>query len=122
MPKLLIVEDMPDVARSYVLVFKRFAADVITASSPREAEQVMGSATEPLMLLCDNWLGEGVPTGMELVPRWRKSFPALVKTALVTGSNVGSVGGVPGIDAVFEKPPDIAALAKFFGLEKRRQA
>jgi len=115
---LLIVEDMEDVGRSYMRCLRRYVSKIHVAQTPQEAEAILSQSDPPTLLLCDNWLGHGRPLGAELIPRWRKAYPFLSKVALVTGSDLEVVSKVPGVDIVFEKPPDIDAIIAFFGLAK----
>ncbi|MBI5542755.1 MAG: hypothetical protein HY901_02625 [Deltaproteobacteria bacterium] len=119
MVKLLIVEDLPDVGRAYVRSLRHYeVAEVILATTPSQAEEYL-VRSDSVCLMCDHWLGPGQPTGSELIHRWKETFPNLGKAVLVTGSDSAAVRAAHGVDAVFEKPPDLDAIAAFFGFAKR---
>ena len=109
---LLIVDDRPEILRSV----KRFMAplfrDVLVASTPEEAEAHLRSAA-PEVLLCDYWLGPDLPTGTELISRWRVEFPCLRRLVLMTGTKPSALLGTEHADRVFEKPLDMPALKAF---------
>ena len=118
-PSLLIVEDLPDVGRSYLRALRRYAIDEVRlATTAEEAEQLLAHAG-PTLVMCDHWLGEGQPSGAELLRRWRRSYPQIAKAILVTGADSVIERESPGVDAVFEKPPDLGAIAGFLGLQRK---
>lgn len=120
MKTLLIVEDLPDVGRAYLRSFRRYAVDeVVLVTTPEDAEIQLRRGTGSTCLLCDHWLGANLPTGVELIHRWKASYAHLAKAVLVTGSDAAVGHDAPGVDAVFEKPPDVDAIASFLGLERR---
>ena len=118
-PSLLIVEDLPDVGRSYLRALRRYAVDEVRlATTAEEAERLLAGAG-PTLVMCDHCLGEGQPTGAELLGRWRKCYPQIAKAILVTGADSVVEPEAPGVDAVFQKPPDLRAIAGFLGLLRK---
>lgn len=111
MAGLLILDDAPDVARSYVRCLKRHVPRILVAHDVAAAEAHLRGAEPPTMVLCDYLLGPDAPTGAEVLARWRAEFPFLTRAAIVTGSDLRTV---PGADAVFGKPPDLDGLVRFF--------
>jgi CheY-like chemotaxis protein len=108
---LLIVDDIADVARSFSRLFRGNFEKVYTASTPEEAEKVLGQTDgPPTALICDYWLGKGRPLGSELIARWRAAYPSLKRVALITGSQMSELKLGPGIDGVFCKPVDLESL------------
>lgn len=114
MPRvLLIVDDRPDVRQAYSRYFKRFFDKVYLAADPAQAETFFVESPAPTALICDYWLGENVPVGPTLIPKWRSRCPSIERVALVSGSEVREVQRTAGVDAVFEKPVDLVKLRGF---------
>lgn len=111
MAGLLILDDAPDVARSYVRCLKRHIPRILVAHSVAEAEALLRAPDPPTMVLCDHLLGPGAPTGAEVLARWRGEFPFLTRAAIVSGADLREA---PGADAVFGKPPDLDLLIRLF--------
>lgn len=111
---LLIVDDFPEILRSYRRYMeKRFDA-VHVASNSAEAVARLSTASPPVThLVCDYWLGDGEPLGTVLIPRLRASCSSLSVAVLVTGSEAKALAPVGGVDAVFQKPFDIARLCEY---------
>jgi DNA-binding NtrC family response regulator len=118
---LLIVEDLPEIGKAYLRSFRRFDVEVVVVCTPQEAERFLEKGI-PTCLFCDHCLGQGLPTGAELIVRWKEKYPHLGKTALVTGSDSSIMQMASRADGVFEKPPDIDAVARFFEISRRREA
>ncbi len=110
--KLLILDDRADVLRSLARYFGAYFDEVHTAQSPEAAERILADS-EPEALLCDYWLGHGMPTGTELVARWRARFGCLRRVALMTGTKDSALSGTESVDRVFEKPIDLEAARSF---------
>jgi CheY-like chemotaxis protein len=111
---LLILDDTPEVARA----LRRFMSndfDVVReASTPEEAERFLGDPESPTThLICDHYLGKGVPLGADLIRRWRRSYPLLQVAVLHTGSDMEGLVAGDGIDKVFGKPLDARELLQF---------
>lgn len=109
---LLIVDDRPEILRSLKRYMAPLFREVLLAETPEEAESHLRAAT-PDTLLCDYWLGDGLPTGTELIARWRGEFPCLQRLVLMTGTKPSALVGTEHADRVFEKPLDMTALKLF---------
>lgn len=111
---LLVVDDREDLRNGYYRYFARFFDEVCLAADPCAAEVFLTrQVNPPTHLICDYWLGDGHPVGAQIVPRWRRLCPSIVRTALVSGSQVAELPATEGIDAVFEKPLELKALRAF---------
>jgi CheY-like chemotaxis protein len=122
---LLIVDDWPAVGRGLRRLFKKRFTDVLVATTPAEAEAHLGRPqAPPTHLLCDYFLGEGLPLGVDLVARWRREYPQLTTVGILSGSEIARMELPPGVDALFEKPVDAAVLMRFLeeGSEDNRDA
>lgn len=111
---LLILDDAPEVARA----LRRFMSsdfDIVReANTPEEAERFLGDPDCPVThLICDQFLGKGLPLGADLIRRWRPTYPRLVVAVLHTGSDMEGLVEGGGIDKVFGKPLDARALLQF---------
>lgn len=107
---LLIVEDRRDVGTAFARYFRRHFDAVVLAGTPAEAEALLEGTPAPTHVLCDHWLGEGYPLGTELVERWRQRYPRLRRAVIVSGSEIEEIRPPAGVDAVFGKPADMAAI------------
>jgi hypothetical protein len=56
------------------------------------------------------WLGNEYPVGSVLLSRWKEKFPHVVRTILVSGSDLENHEYPAGVDAVFGKPADMQAI------------
>lgn len=109
---LLIVDDRSEILRSLKRFMDPLFRSVLVASTPEQAEAHLRAAA-PDTLLCDYWLGADLPTGTELIARWRVEFPCLHQVVLMTGTKPSALVGVEHVDRVFEKPLDMPALKAF---------
>jgi ActR/RegA family two-component response regulator len=112
---LLIVDDIPAVARSLSRFFRRDFDQVLMAHTVEQAERLLGdSEAMPTHLVCDHYLGDDGQLGARLVPGWRRAHPHLRVAVLLTGSELGDLlVRDQGVDAVFRKPVDVDVLRKF---------
>ena len=109
---LLIVEDRVDVGRAFARYFRRHFESVLLAATPIEAEALLEGDPPPTHVLCDHWLGDEYPVGTVLLPRWRLHYPHLRRAVLVSGSEIEEIQPPEGVDAVFAKPADMAAICE----------
>ncbi len=109
-PVLLIVEDRSDVGAAFARYFRRYFEAVLVATSPSEAERLLGSTPTPTHVICDYWLGDDQPVGSVLLPKWRQQFGDIQRGVIVSGSEVEEIQCPPGVDGVFAKPADMPAI------------
>lgn len=109
-PVLLIVEDRSDVGAAFARYFRRYFEAVLVASTPSEAEAMLGASPAPTHVICDYWLGDGHPVGSVLLPKWRQRFAGIQRGVIVSGSEIEEIDCPPGVDAVFGKPADMLAI------------
>lgn len=111
---LLVVDDREDLRNGYFRYFARFFDEVCLAADPVAAETFLcRKDNPPTHLICDYWFGESHPVGAQIVPRWRRICPSIVRAALVSGSQVTELPATEGIDGVFEKPLELKCLRAF---------
>lgn len=111
---LLVVDDREDLRNGYFRYFARFFDEVCLAADPIAAEAfLVRKENPPTHLICDYWFGDNHPVGAQIVPKWRRLCPSIVRAALVSGSQVAVLPATEGIDAVFEKPLELKSLLAF---------
>jgi DNA-binding NarL/FixJ family response regulator len=115
MPRvLLIVDDCEEISRGLRRCLKHDFDTVLTAATVADAERHLAAADAPTHLLCDFFLGEGAPAGIDLVRRWRAAFPRIVVAAVFSGAELADMVPLAGVDRIFKKPLDIEAIEAFF--------
>jgi ActR/RegA family two-component response regulator len=90
------------------LLGQRFDA-VLSATTVAGAERQLATR-EVTHLICDQELGADSATGAELIPKWRRRFPALRCAVLFTGARVEPAELPPEVDAVVSKDDPFPAL------------
>jgi len=106
---LLIVDDHAIVRETMSELLCFCFDEVLVAANPYEAEPLLAER-DVTHLLCDNEFGEGHPLGVAVIPRWRKRFPTIERAILFTGTAVGDVEQLPGVDRVVLKPAQCETL------------
>lgn len=96
---LLVVDDEPMIVRLIIRSFKNDFDEILYASTPDEAEQLLLN-NHVTHFVCDNNLGPGHPAGNELINRWHSMFPELKKVVLFTGMDITTVPLEDGIDVI----------------------
>lgn len=109
---LLIVDDRVEVRSALTRFFGLWFQQVYAAASPSEADSILREHA-PCVLLCDYWLGDASPPGTELIATWRVRFPCLKRAVLMTGNRASAPCDVLGVDAVFQKPPNLKLVTAF---------
>ena len=99
---VLVVDDERMVLNALARYLRRFFPKVVTATTPLEAESLLRS-NAVTHLVCDHWLGPGLPLGIDLVSHWKKDFPSIQKMVLLTGADVDALESPPGLDSIFPK-------------------
>jgi ActR/RegA family two-component response regulator len=111
---LLIVDDIPEVARALRRFLRKDFDAVHVAHTVEEAEGYLGAPeSPPTHLVCDQYLGKGKALGADLIPVWRERYSHLRVAVLFTGSEVDRLVVRPGIDKIFGKPIDVRELLRF---------
>jgi len=106
---LLVVDDEVSVTRALRRVLAPYFAALRLANTPYDARVILASE-KITHVLCDHWLGVGEPLGLDLLPRWKSSFPSIERAVLFTGFDVEALAPDPKIDAVISKRVDLDAL------------
>ncbi len=89
--------------------FRHDFEQVCFATHPDEAERILAEE-EVTDLICDYDLGESLPTGTELMERWRKAFPQIQKAVLYSGADLSKITLSWWIDFKISKSCPIADL------------
>lgn len=112
----LIVDDDSLLARAVASVLQDRFQRVFTARTPLEAEAIL--MKEPVThLLCDHDLGRGVPTGAQLIPRWRIEFPSIARAVIFSGSARAEIDLPVEVDLFLAKPVGTVELFEAFSVE-----
>ena len=113
--RLLIVDDDPRLCRILARRLTSSFDALRTASSPKEAKRWLDTE-EITHLIFDHNLGEGVPKGSELVPRWRREHGSIERAMLFTGELPDEAIETAGLDAIVLKTTDLYELMAALGL------
>jgi len=108
---VLIVDGEPNVCRSYARVLKLDFGEVLTAGDPQEAIAVLEERSVT-HLVCGRSFGPGKPLGMDLIPKWRKTYPAIDRALILTRSEIPGLSAPPEIDGILPKPITPESLVK----------
>ena len=106
---VLVVDDEKMVLNALARYLRRFFPKVVTATTPLEAESALRD-NRVTHLVCDHWLGPGLPLGIDLVSHWKNDFPSIQKVVLLTGADVDTLVSPPGLDSIIPKTIDPTAL------------
>jgi len=109
----LVVDDDPTVAGVAARVLGMLFDQVIVASTPAEAEILLGSH-RVTHLLCDYDLGQSQPTGAELIPQWRAAYPYIAQAVLFSGSQAEEIDLPAEVDRLLGKPATMDELLGAF--------
>jgi DNA-binding NtrC family response regulator len=114
---LLIVDDERSVCRALTRLLDRQVRRIETATNPTEAEIILktGLITH---LICDHWFGPGQPLGIDLVPKWRKLNPSILRAVVLTGMDISKLPLTEGVDRILPKVVDPDELIKALELDK----
>lgn len=107
--RILLVDDQADILRSLKRYLAPRHAAILVAATPFEADEQLLTG-RPDTLICDYWLGDGLPTGTELIARWRREHDFLRLAVLMTGTSFDVLSGKEHADHILEKPLDLARL------------
>ena len=103
---LLAVDDSQSMPRMYARILMAEFDEVLTANTPKEAEQLLRS-NEVTHIICDYDLGKDEPTGVGLLSKWRIAYPTIVRAILITGTDLSLIDKTPPeIDSLIIKPID----------------
>lgn len=106
---LLIVDDEELVCRGILRSFKHSFDCVYFATHPDEAERIL-KQDEVTSLVCDYHLGESLPTGTELMERWRRAYPKIQKAVLYSGADLSKISSSRWVDSKISKSLPISNL------------
>lgn len=99
---LLVVDDRPYVCRALVRLLKYRFQQVCTANTLSEAESLL--CEHPVThLVCDCALGPDQPRTIDMIPGWRRAWPAIERVVLYSGTDLSAVAIPPEVDAVVAK-------------------
>jgi hypothetical protein len=107
--RLVIVQRNAWAARALARYLGRRFTTVAVVSEPSCVEGLLrgGGVTD---IVCGQRFGADEALGTGWIAGWRAAFPSLRRVVLATAEPVTNA---PGVDAVFEKPLDPAALLRF---------
>ncbi|MDD5306862.1 MAG: hypothetical protein PHU25_06025 [Deltaproteobacteria bacterium] len=108
---LLIVDDEARVAKALTRAMGRYFDEVLSAGTASIASSILAE-NKVTHVICDHWLGEGDPLGLDLVPEWRRSYPAIERAVIMTGLDEKTLIADSGIDAIVSKLTRSEELAR----------
>jgi DNA-binding NtrC family response regulator len=100
---LLIIDGEATVRRAFARVLKLDFDEVHTASGPNEASSVLEKQSVT-HLVCGRSFGPDIPLGMDLIPKWRKTYPNINRALILTRGDIPSLATVPQVDCILPKP------------------
>lgn len=111
---LLIVDDESSVCRALSRLLDSQVREILSATNPTEAEIILRSG-RVTHLICDQWFGPGQPLGIDLVTKWKKSYPAMQKGIVLTGTDIRELDAGETVDKILPKvvDPDVLIQALF---------
>jgi len=112
---ILIVDDSAQICRVVGRALKNYFDNVLTAISPDISEKILEENVVEF-LVCDFNLGDELPTGKELVVKWKHQFRSIRKAVLFTGSPEEVGFKPPEIDEVVGKGGDKEKLYSSLGI------
>ena len=114
---ILVVDDHEGTARATARVLRMRFDTVHVAYSAAEAEEIL--AREPVTaVLCDHNLGKGLPTGVELIPKWREQYPEIARAVLYSGSLREEIDLPPEVDLYLAKVATMEQILGALGVER----
>lgn len=102
---LLVVDDRRYVCRALARVLKYRFQQVHTAHTVAEAETRLRDH-RVTHLVCDCTMGHDQPRTIDLVPGWRRNWPAIERVVLYSGTDLSGVEIPAQVDAVVPKGAD----------------
>lgn len=106
---ILVVDDEPVVRRVLNRYLEKVFDRVLLADGPDEAENLL-ERHAVTHLVCDGYLGPGLPPGVVLVPGWRHRFPTIRRAVVFSASDFSAINLPEEIDAVLPKCEDLSDL------------
>jgi len=113
---LLIIDDSAIVRETISSLLGFCFDEVLAVAYPDEAERIL-ETKRITHLLCDNDFGETFPTGMDLIPEWRRRFPEIECAVLFTGDPFSNVDDLEGVDKIVVKPAQCDTLVSSLAVE-----
>lgn len=108
---ILIIDGEATVRRAYARALKPDFDEVLTASDPAEALSVLEK--RPVThLVCGRSFGPDMPQGMDLIPKWRKTYPSINRALILTRADIAQMPAPPEIDGILAKPITPERLVK----------
>ncbi|MDJ0762161.1 MAG: hypothetical protein QNJ97_04155 [Myxococcota bacterium] len=108
---LLIVDDDNCVCNAVSRLFVGRFDRILMANTSGEAASVL-SAYTITHLICDYWLGSGEPTGIDLIPKWRKAHTSICRAIVFSGTDLNEIDIPLGVDKILRKPVDLRTIVR----------
>ena len=111
---LMILDDAPGVGRALSRALGRHFDEVHAFTSAAEASALL-ERMPVTHVICDQSLGQGDPSGLELIPSWRRSHASIERAIILTGLAESTLRPGPEIDGIVSKlvgPEELARMLK----------
>ncbi len=99
---LLIVDDDELICRGVLRQLRGQFEHVYFATRPDDAERIL-EEFEVTTLVCDYDLGEAMPTGTELLTRWRQAYPNIRRAVIYSGADLSRIRMPEAVDTAVSK-------------------
>ena len=108
---LLVIEDEPAIASLFRRRLGVHFEELHLVRTRSDAEAILERVTVT-HVVCDFHLGPQEPPASARIGEWRARWPAIRYTAMLSGSQLVPLSGIPGIDEVFLKPAGFESLVE----------
>ncbi|MCP4675871.1 MAG: response regulator [Deltaproteobacteria bacterium] len=106
---LLVVDDDESVCKGLVRLLGNRFEETVTALNPGEAVSMLDTRLVT-HIVCDYWLGQGQPLGIDLVATWRKKYSSIQHAVIFTGNDINAIPTTVGVDDIISKSAKPSAL------------
>ncbi|MCP4601296.1 MAG: hypothetical protein GY847_12360 [Proteobacteria bacterium] len=111
---LLVVDDDENISKALKRLLGRKFHEIVTAQNSGEAVLLLETRSVT-HLVCDYWLGNGEPLGIDLVPAWRMKYPSIERAVIFTGNEINSIPVPFGVDEILSKSVESTPLINALG-------
>ncbi|MCP4677226.1 MAG: response regulator [Deltaproteobacteria bacterium] len=115
---VLLLDDSELILRMLTRLLKRRFDAVLTATNTGQAAALLRN-NKVTTLVCDH--GISCPSGGELIAHWRKRYPSIEKTVVLTGADVESIEIPPEVDTLLSKTSKVSEIITEIGMPGKKK-